>query len=129
MPQNAEGSRHKSLSFSQLAVRVPTCSSALPRSLRRSPAPARAQEEREGFYHSEWSYGSFARTIPLPEGALADNAEATFRDGVLAITIPAPPNLWRHRGNQIQKEDRDLRRVLKPGPQCARCLNRQGVGP
>ena len=49
------------------------------------------REEREGFYHSEWSYGSFSRTIPLPEGAIVDNADASFRDGVLQITIPAPP--------------------------------------
>jgi len=43
-----------------------------------------------GFYRSERSYGSFYRTIPLPEGANTDNASATFRDGVLQIEIDAP---------------------------------------
>jgi len=43
-----------------------------------------------GFYRSERSYGSFYRTIPLPEGANSDNASATFRDGVLQIEIDAP---------------------------------------
>ena len=49
------------------------------------------EEEREGFYRSERAYGSFYRVIPLPEGAIADQAKATFRDGVLDITMPAPP--------------------------------------
>ena len=49
------------------------------------------EEEREGVYRSERSYGSFYRVVPLPEGAIADEAKATFRDGVLQITMPAPP--------------------------------------
>ena len=49
------------------------------------------EEEKEGFYRSERSYGSFDRTIPLPEGAITEQAKANFRDGVLEITMPAPP--------------------------------------
>jgi HSP20 family protein len=49
------------------------------------------EEEREGFYRSERTYGTFRRLIPLPEGALTDQAKAQFRDGVLEITMPAPP--------------------------------------
>jgi len=49
------------------------------------------QEEREGYYHSEREYGEFQRTIPLPEGVISDNAQASFKDGVLEITMPAPP--------------------------------------
>ncbi|HJP93872.1 MAG TPA: Hsp20/alpha crystallin family protein [Pyrinomonadaceae bacterium] len=48
------------------------------------------EEKREGFYRSERSYGSFYRQIPLPEGAKTENAAATFANGVLEITIPAP---------------------------------------
>jgi HSP20 family protein len=48
------------------------------------------EEKREGFYRSERSYGSFYRQIPLPEGAKTENAAATFQNGVLEITIPAP---------------------------------------
>jgi HSP20 family protein len=50
------------------------------------------EEQREGFYHSERSYGTFYRAIPLPEGVLTDTADATFKDGVLEIKIQAPPN-------------------------------------
>jgi len=49
-------------------------------------------EEREGWYRSERSYGSFYRAIPLPEGTIADSAKATFRNGVLEITLQTPPN-------------------------------------
>ncbi len=48
-------------------------------------------DERTGMYRSERSYGTFQRVIPLPEGAIADQAKASFRDGVLEITMPAPP--------------------------------------
>jgi HSP20 family protein len=49
------------------------------------------EEERGGLYRSERSYGAFQRIIPLPEGAITDQAKASFRDGVLEITMPAPP--------------------------------------
>ena len=48
------------------------------------------KEKRNGFYRSERSYGSFYRQIPLPKGAKTKNAAATFVNGVLVITIPAP---------------------------------------
>jgi HSP20 family protein len=53
------------------------------------------EEEREGVYRSERSYGSFYRAIPLPAGAIAESAKATFKDGVLEITMPAPPEQAR----------------------------------
>ena len=49
------------------------------------------ESERGGMYRSERSYGSFCRTIPLPEGAMTDQAKATFKDGVLEVRMPAPP--------------------------------------
>ena len=48
------------------------------------------EEKQEGFYRSERSYGNFYRQIPLPEGAKTENATATFLNGVLEITVPAP---------------------------------------
>lgn len=46
------------------------------------------EERGEGYYRSERSYGRFYRKLPVPEGALADKASATFRNGVLEITMP-----------------------------------------
>jgi HSP20 family protein len=62
------------------------------------------EEKREGFFHSERSYGSFYRTIPLPEGVIADSAKATFRDGVLEIKLQAPPNEVT-RGRRVEVTD------------------------
>lgn len=49
----------------------------------------RTTEER-GYYQSERSYGTFYRSIPLPEGVAPESATAEFKDGVLQIEIPAP---------------------------------------
>jgi HSP20 family protein len=46
------------------------------------------REEGDGFIRSELSYGSFFRTVPLPEGADESRVSAVFRNGVLEITIP-----------------------------------------
>src|SRR3989442_2392013 len=48
------------------------------------------EEQREGYYRSERTYGKFYRRLPVPEGINVDNADATFGDGVLEITMPAP---------------------------------------
>ena len=42
----------------------------------------------ENYYRSECSYGSFSRTIPLPEEINTDKAEAHYRKGVLTVTLP-----------------------------------------
>jgi HSP20 family protein len=49
------------------------------------------EEEKAGVYRSERSYGAFSRVIALPQGAMTDQAKANFKDGVLEITMPAPP--------------------------------------
>jgi HSP20 family protein len=46
------------------------------------------EEKREGYYHSERSYGKFYRSIPLPEGAKIDQTAAQVNNGVLEISIP-----------------------------------------
>lgn len=64
------------------------------------------QEEQEGdFYRSERSYGSFTRTIPIPEGAQVENAKATFEDGVLEVSVPVPESKRRRREVPIEAKD------------------------
>ena len=63
------------------------------------------EEDREGYYRSERSYGSFSRVIPLPEGAIAETAKASFKDGVLEVTVQAPPReVSRGRRVEISEE-------------------------
>jgi len=59
------------------------------------------EEERDGVFRNERSYGSFCRVIPLPQGAIADSAKATFNNGVLEIVVQAPSFDVR-RGRRIE---------------------------
>lgn len=49
-----------------------------------------SETESEGktYYFSERRYGAFQRSFRLPEDASADKIKATFKDGVLMISIP-----------------------------------------
>jgi HSP20 family protein len=38
--------------------------------------------------HSEFTYGSFMRTVPLPAGADEDEINATYDRGILTVTVP-----------------------------------------
>lgn len=52
------------------------------------------QEEEvkeENYIRRERRCGSFSRSVILPEGLEADNAEAAFEEGVLTLTIPKAP--------------------------------------
>ena len=60
------------------------------------------EERQGGTFRSERSYGTFRRQIPLPEGVDADQATATFKDGVLQVTMPAPQRQERSRRIEIQ---------------------------
>lgn|SRR4051812_33947446 len=55
------------------------------------------KEDREGYYRSERTYGKFYRRIPVPEGVDVDDAEASFDNGVLEISMPAPKREQRKR--------------------------------
>ena len=47
------------------------------------------RESHGSTYHvMERAYGSFQRTIPLPRNVDADNAEVSYRNGVLSIRLP-----------------------------------------
>lgn len=44
--------------------------------------------EEQNYYRVERSYGSFQRRIPLPAEVEADQVEASFKNGVLSVTLP-----------------------------------------
>jgi HSP20 family protein len=51
----------------------------------------RRREDRadeEGYQRFESSYGSFERTIPLPEGVNADDIKASYERGILEVVVP-----------------------------------------
>jgi HSP20 family protein len=70
---------------------------------------AEREDDRGGVYRSERSYGSFCRVVPLPEGAMTDQAKASFRDGVLEITVPVPPGSPKGRKLEISEASEGAR--------------------
>ncbi len=61
------------------------------------------EEKREGFYRSERNYGRFYRQIPLPEGVKTDKANATFRNGMLEVTVPVSKSESKARKLEIKE--------------------------
>jgi len=55
-----------------------------------------------GLYRSERSYGSFYRAIPLPDGVDPDQVRASFKDGVLEVTVPMPDRRQQAQGRKIE---------------------------
>ncbi len=49
----------------------------------------KTEEDKErNYYYSERSFGSFSRTIVLPEGIKADEVKANYKNGILDIELP-----------------------------------------
>ena len=55
-------------------------------------AERRVEEKSEdkGYLRHELHYGSFTRTLPLPEGVTDADIAATYRDGILEVRVPMP---------------------------------------
>lgn len=62
---------------------------------------AEEETERENVHLRERRYGSFQRSVVLPKGVDAEQAEAEFEDGVLRVTLPT---VEEERPKQIRVE-------------------------
>ena len=49
------------------------------------------EEKEKNYYRMERSYGSFQRVLSLPEDADHEGVAATFKNGVLTVTMPRIP--------------------------------------
>jgi HSP20 family protein len=47
-----------------------------------------SETKEKGVYHSETRYGSFRRTVPLPEGVDTEHVDAQYANGVLTLRLP-----------------------------------------
>ena len=45
-------------------------------------------DEKENYYRTERSFGSFCRTFSLPSTIQADKIKANYKDGILMVTLP-----------------------------------------
>jgi len=51
---------------------------------------AESEERSEGYYRVERAFGSFSRSLTLPQGVDVGQVEANFDKGVLEVRIPKP---------------------------------------
>jgi HSP20 family protein len=58
---------------------------------------ARHEERKEGYYRVERSFGSFSRSLTLPEGVDPEAIDASFDNGVLEVRIPKPEARKPHK--------------------------------
>lgn len=47
-----------------------------------------SEKKDSNYYRSERSYGSFERSFALPGGLKIDRIDASFKDGILEVTVP-----------------------------------------
>ncbi len=71
------------------------------------------EEKREGVYRSERNYGHFCRSIPLPEEAKIDEAQAEFKNGILEVTIPVPETARKARQVPIQTAEEETTKKVQ----------------
>lgn len=50
------------------------------------------EEKKENYYLSERNFGSFQRSFRVPDGVDAGKVEASFKNGVLTVTLPKTPD-------------------------------------
>ena len=58
------------------------------------------KDDEKGVYHMERSFGSFRRVVTVPEDVKADEITASYKNGVLDISLP--------RREQVQEEPRKI---------------------
>jgi HSP20 family protein len=61
------------------------------------------EHKDDNFHRVERSYGTFQRVLTLPVDADADSVKATFKNGVLTLTIDKQPEMQR-QGRKIEIE-------------------------
>lgn len=62
---------------------------------------AERTEWHEGRHHSEFRYGTYARSVRLPEGAKQEEISAAYEKGILTITVA------------LEKEVKPVSRTIK----------------
>jgi HSP20 family protein len=49
---------------------------------------AQRHDKTEGKHRTEFRYGSFSRSLPLPPNAEVDDIKATYNGGILTVSVP-----------------------------------------
>jgi HSP20 family protein len=65
----------------------------------RGERKAEQEGKDNGYVHREVRYGSFVRTFTIPEGVKAEDIQATYRNGVLELSVPLPASMLPKKVN------------------------------
>lgn len=49
----------------------------------------KSEQRDKAQYHSEFRYGSITRLVDVPRGIRSEDVEASYRDGILEVRLPA----------------------------------------
>jgi HSP20 family protein len=74
------------------------------------------EERRQGHYRVERAYGSFSRSLTLPQGVDPDGIEARFENGVLEVQVPKPE---QHKPRRVAIKAGDPSPVIEGEPKAA----------
>ncbi len=67
---------------------------------------AERRETKKDQQRSEFTYGSFSRVLTLPHGAQEDSVTASYRDGILQVTVDLPePSGPQPKRIPIERDD------------------------
>jgi HSP20 family protein len=59
--------------------------------------------EEKGGFRSEFHYGSFSRSLPLPVGATEADVNASYKDGILEVRVPVDQKAAEAKKIPIQR--------------------------
>ena len=62
------------------------------------------REESKDEYRTEFSYGSFTRTIALPRGFNDVTAHADYKDGILEVSLEIPAPVAKEKKIQVKNK-------------------------
>jgi HSP20 family protein len=75
-----------------------------------------AHKGKEGnSFHREVRYGSFVRTLTIPEGIKAEDVQASYRNGVLELAMPLPAAMVPKKVNiEVESQANGCKQVGAP---------------
>ena len=79
----------------------------------------RRQEDRketDQYVRLERRYGSFERSLPIPEGVNADDIKAEYRNGVLQVVIPGAAQISSVKKIPVQVGDGSTAKTIEAQP-------------
>ena len=57
----------------------------------------KAESKTAEGYRTEFRYGAFTRTVPLPPAATEKDVKASYTDGILEVRVPVPAGQEPHK--------------------------------